>query len=66
MCYIGSQITDCPEFYANLRNQLIQKENLPVVLCGDWNLVMDYSIDTYGYLKENNAKTKYDRWVKSD
>ena len=28
----------------------MQKENLPVVICGDWNLVMGY---TYEYLKEN-------------
>ena len=52
LCGIYGPDTDCPEFYANLRNRLMQKENLPVVICGDWNLVMDYNADTYGYLKE--------------
>ena len=67
MCTMWSKY-HLSEFYANLRNQLLQKENLPVVKCGDWNLVMDYRIDTYGYSKENNANTRkevlnIDTWI---
>ena len=58
LCVIYGPNIDCPEFYVNLRNRLMQKENLPVVICGDWNLVMDYSADTYGYLKENNIRAR--------
>ena len=58
LCVIYGPNMDCPEFYVNLKNRLMQKENLPVVICGDWNLVMDYSADTYGYLKENNIRAR--------
>ena len=39
LCVIYGPNIDCPEFYVNLRNRLMQKENLPVVICGDWNYV---------------------------
>ena len=36
------------------------KENMPIIICGDWNLVVDCNIDTHGYLKENNAKARWE------
>ena len=48
---------DSPDFYINLKNRLLQKENLPII-CGDWDVVMDYKLDTRVYLKENNIKAR--------
>ena len=38
---------DKPEFFKNLQNILLEKENTPLILCGDWNLVLNFQIDTY-------------------
>ena len=34
------------------------KENIPLIIWGDWNLVMDFKIDTRGCAKENNVKAR--------
>ena len=58
LCVLYGPNHDCPEFYANLKIKLAQKENIPIIICGDWNLVMDYNVDTHGYLNENNVKAR--------
>ena len=55
LCVIYGPNTDSLEFYTNLMNRLMLKENIPLIICGDWNMVMDYKLDTRGYLKENNG-----------
>ena len=50
--------TDCPHLYDNIKDLLLAKENLPLIICRDWNLVMDPNLDTLGYIWENNAKPK--------
>ena len=47
---------DSPEFYNDLKNKMLAQNNLSVILCGDWNLVLDHKIDTHGYVRENNVK----------
>ena len=49
---------DDPNFYENLKNMLSERENSPLIICGDWNLVLDYSMDTVGYLRENNIQAR--------
>ena len=49
---------DDPGFYDNLKERIIDKENLPLIICGDWNLVQNFEIDTFGYQRENNTKAK--------
>ena len=40
-----------------LRNFIMTwKNNFSVIVCGDWNLVLDYKNDTHGYVRENNVK----------
>ena len=34
------------------------KKNHPIILCGDWNLVQVFSLDKFGYQRENNTKAK--------
>ena len=29
------------------------------MVCGDWNVVQNYHIDTFGYLHENNRRAKF-------
>ena len=49
---------DTPSFYSNIKDILTEKENYPVVICGDWNLVIDFHRDTFGYKKENNINSR--------
>ena len=49
---------DEPDFYENLKMKLSEKENLPLIICGDWNLVQNFKLDTFGYQRENNLKAK--------
>ena len=39
--------TDSPEFFTNLKENLINCElsNQPIMLCGDWNVVLNYHND---------------------
>ena len=49
---------DDPVFYEEIKQRLTKKESHPIILCGDWNLVQDFSLDTFGYQRENNTKAK--------
>ena len=49
---------DDPDFYEEIKQKLLKKENYPIILCGDWNLVQDFNLDTFGYQRENNTKAK--------
>ena len=52
--------TDSTEFFTNLKENLINWElsNQPIILCGDWNVVLNYHNDTINYSKENNPKAQ--------
>ena len=49
---------DSPEFYLNLLDKLKTKDQGPLILCGDWNLVLNFKLDTFGYIRENNVKAR--------
>ena len=49
---------DDPNFYINL-NENIAKLKIPnLILAGDWNLVLDLTIDYYNYKRTNNVKAQ--------
>ena len=48
---------DDPNFYENLKGSLKHNEELPLIICGDWNLVLNYSLDTFGYVQQNNKNS---------
>ena len=48
---------DDPEFYLELFND-INRYDLPVILAGDFNLVLDPDRDTADYVNINNPKAK--------
>ena len=49
---------DNPLFYNHIKEVLALKENLPTIICGDWNLVLDFKMDTFGYIRENNINAR--------
>ena len=50
--------TDDPIFYANLFDEIAAMNNATTMLCGDWNIPMDYEKDTRNYIGENNRKAR--------
>ena len=49
---------DQSNFYSSLRDTLIEKDNDPIIICGDWYLVLDFSIDTHNYICENSINSR--------
>ena len=48
---------DTPDFYKNLLNKLSTCDN-PVVMAGDFNLVLNQEMDTYNYTSLNNPSAR--------
>jgi exonuclease III len=49
---------DFPEFFDKLSDIIDEFSDDFVIMCGDWNLVQDYNLDCYNYVRENNPKNK--------
>ena len=49
---------DDPKFYIDLKNNLLEFDNIYAVLGGDFNIAMCQKLDTYNYLHENNKNAK--------
>ena len=49
---------DDPTFFENLFEIIESFDTKNLILCGDWNLVMDYDLDTLNYKKKNNLKAR--------
>ena len=49
---------DQPDFYSTLRDYLIEKDNKPIIICGDWKLVLNFDIDTHNYVSEKNKNSR--------
>ncbi len=45
---------DDPQFYKKIQDIIEDFGNVSVITSGDWNLVLDYTSDTRGYLHKNN------------
>ena len=48
---------DDPNFYLKLK-ELLERETLPIIICGNWNLAQNYHLDTFGYRHENNKSAQ--------
>ncbi len=48
---------DSPDFFFNLQDEIASFNNTNVIICGDFNVVQDYSLDTYKYMGKNNTKS---------
>ena len=49
---------DNSQFYENLIKKNSEFENENVIICGDWNFVINPEIDSFNYLHINNPKAR--------
>ena len=49
---------DSPQFYENVRDVFLEFDNEYFILCGDFNLTLNPSQDTYNYCSINNPKAR--------
>ena len=49
---------DKPKFYSELRKKYKSLNNERIILCGDWNLVLNPDLDTNNYLHINNPRAR--------
>lgn len=48
---------DNPDFYENLEAVILQSNQFDnIILGGDWNLVMDFDLDCFNYVRRNNPE----------
>ena len=49
---------DNPNFYVTLLNKIAEFENDQIILCGDWNFILDPQMDCENYLHINNPNAR--------
>ena len=49
---------DTPDFYDIIKEFISAEDNIPLIICGDWNLVLDFEQDTFGYVGKNNVNAR--------
>jgi exonuclease III len=47
---------DEPQFFTNLQRKIESLGNSSVIIVGDWNVPLNYSMDTLNYMHKNNEK----------
>lgn len=50
--------SDQPDFFSDVKHNVLTFSNSSIVLCGDWNTVQDYNLDTYNVLYNTNPNSK--------
>ncbi len=50
--------SDSPNFFVDLQNQIEMIGNTSVLVVGDWNVVLDYDLDTKGLKQNNNPRAQ--------
>ena len=49
---------DDPNFYNNITEIIDEFQTPTIIICGDWNLVQNQTLDTKFYLRNNNIKAR--------
>ena len=49
---------DVPEFFNSLLRQIVDVGNYSIIMCGDFNVVQNYDLDTTGYENQNNPNSQ--------
>jgi len=58
LCTVYGPNIDSPDFYVKIFDELTLMENASMILCGDWNIAMNYECDTKCYKGENNKRAR--------
>ena len=56
---------DKPQFYERLQEQLTERQNPNIIIAGDWNLLLNPSLDYCHYKHVNNPKAQLDQHTHS-
>ena len=57
VCLYGHN-TDEPHLFQEITQKVLLFKNSSMILCGDWNLVQDKSLDTYNIIHDRNPKAR--------
>jgi exonuclease III len=49
---------DEPQFFTNLQLKIESLRNSSIIIGGDWNVPLNYSMDTLNYMHKNNEKAQ--------
>lgn len=47
-------------FFIEIFSIIEEYESEFIIMCGDWNLVQNFGLDCYNYIKENNVQSKFE------
>ena len=50
---------DCPSFFEEIENIILDLNDPLVILCGDWNLLQDLELDSCNYVRLNNKNAQH-------
>jgi exonuclease III len=50
--------SDCPKFYEKIRECFMEFDNDFFILCGDFNIALNQTLDTQNYCHVNNPKAR--------
>lgn len=50
--------SDCPDFYDKVRECFLELDNDFFILCGDFNIALNQTLDTHNYSHVNNPKAR--------
>ena len=49
---------DNPQFYEQMKQKIEEFQNDHVIICGDWNMIMDVEMDSFNYVNINNPRAR--------
>ena len=49
---------DNPQFYEQMKQKIEEFQNVHVIICGDWNMIMDVEMDSFNYVNINNPRAR--------
>ena len=49
---------DRPQSYEILKQKIDEFETEQVIICGDWNFILDPEMDSFNYLHVNNPRAR--------
>ena len=57
ICIYGPN-DDSPDFYSNIKDVIYEFDDTHYIICGDWNLILNFDLDTSNYVRINNPNAR--------